>query len=591
VRMSGYICSILGGTNVTAMTRGAKIVVAGLLAATVGWLPSSLAAQSSGTSDETPRLMVSPFRGNAQGIGPETMDAVINRLTSDIPQKSLIIIPKKYVCDNLKASGFSCDSMPDPITSKLLATTLRADEYLEGTVSKTPTGYRLDARMVLTRDNTMVQPLPPVEGKKIGDLASKVSKEFQEARKQLADERKCELAIRDNQLQQAAKDAQAANAAYPQSTIGRVCLANAYLAMKMPPDSVIAVASKAIEIDPHNMPALRLAADAYKAKYDQTKDTTALDKAVDTWAAELAADPKNTRLVQDVTEKIAASGRAQRAKPIIIQAVADNPGDPSLIHLKWLILQATKDYAEAAETGEEMVKTDTAAADTTYFIREAALYALANQPQKAAETTAKGVAKFKDNATLWALDSQMQRAAGQLQAAVDAAKQALKLNPKAEHGWLRLANAELDLNQPDSALVALRQALANGEDSSAVGQFVLALGSKAYAQADSLKPPTIDAYQHAEAELAFADSIKPSPQAKFLRGVAALKAGDLAVRQNEKDKQCDLAKTAQTELTTAQIYIQQGGQADPQTAGKLLQALPQYDPAVKSQLKRFCKGK
>jgi tetratricopeptide (TPR) repeat protein len=533
--------------------------------------------------------MVSPFRGNEKGLGPQATEAVIDRLTSDIPLKTLFVIPKKYVCQNLEQSGFSCDSTPDPITSKLLATSLRADEYLEGTVTKTPTGYRLDSRMVLTRDNSMVQPLPAVEGRKVGDLASRVSKEIQDARKQLADERKCELAIANGKPQDGVTAARAAIAAYPQSTIGRVCLANAYLAMKSPPDSIISVTSKVIELDPKNKPALALAAQAYKDKFDQTKDTTALDKAVDTWAAMLAADPKNVKLVQDVTEKIAASGRAARAKPIIVQAVQDNPGDPSLIHLKWLILQATKDYAEAAQTGDEMVRSDTAAADTSFFIRQAALYALANQPQKAAETTARGVAKFKDNATLWSLNSQTQRLAGQLQAAVDAANMAIKLNPKAENVYQRKAQAEIELNQPDSALAALRQGLAAGEDSARIGQFVLALGSQAYKAADSLKPPTIDAYQHAMSILAFADSVTPSDQAKFVLGVAAFKAGDIAVRQNQTAKQCDLAKTAQEAFTTAQINVQQGGKTDPQVAGQLLQALGQYDPAVQSQLKRFCK--
>ena len=574
-----------------ALTREAKIALFGLVAAGAVWVPSSLSAQTRRAPPEgTPRLMVTPFRGNEKGLGPEASEAVLDKITDDIPLKTLFVIPKKYVCQQLEASGFSCDSTPDPITSKLLATALRADEYLEGTVTKTPEGYKLDTRMVLTRDNSMVQPLPTVEGRKLGDLASKVSKELQEARKQLADERKCELAIRDGKPQDAAAAARAAVAAYPQSTIGRVCLANAYLAMKMPADSIIAVTSKAIEIEPKLKPALALAADAYKAKFDQTKDSTALDKAVDTWAGMLAADPKNTRLVQDVTEKIAATGKAARAKPIIVKAVEDNPGDPSLVRLKWLILQATKDYAEAAQTGEQMIKSDTSAADTTFFVRQAALYALAEQPQKAAETTARGVAKFKENASLWSLNAQTQRLAGQTQAAVEAANTAIKLDPKAEHAYLRKAQAEIDLEQPDSALAALRAGLANGEDSSTVAQFVLAMGSQAYkAAADTSHPPKMEDFQRAVSILSLADSIAPSPQAEFVLGVAAYRVGDIAVRQNQTAKRCDLAKLAQDSFLTAQINVQKGGKVDPQTAQSLLSGMQQYTPAVESQVKKFCK--
>ena len=572
------------------LTREAKSVLLGLVTVGAVWVPSSLSAQR-GTAPPagTPRLMVTPFRGNEKGLGSEASEAVLDKITDDVPLKTLFVIPKKYVCQQLEASGFSCDSTPDPITSKLLATALRADEYLEGTVTKTANGYKLDTRMVLTRDNSMVQPLPTVEGGKIKDLAKQVSNELQAARKQLPDERKCELAIRDGKLQDAATAAQAAIAAYPRSTIGRVCLANAYLAMKMPADSIINVTSKAIELEPRLKPALALAADAYKAKFDATKDSTALDKAVDTWAAMLAADPKNTRLVQDVTEKIAATGKAARAKPIIVKAVEENPGDPSLVHLKWLILQATKDYAEAAATGEQMIKSDTAAADTTFFSRQAALYALAEQPQKAAETTARGVAKFKNNAGLWSLNSQTQRLAGQTQAAVEAANTAIKLDPKAEHAYFRKAQAALDLQQPDSAVAALRAGLVAGQDSSIIATTVLALGSQAYKAADSTKPPKIEDFQRALSTLALADSIAPSAQAKYLMGVSAYRVGDIAVRENQTAKTCDLAKLAEASFLTAQINVAAGGSVDPKTAQTLLGGLQQYTPAVESQVKKFCK--
>ena len=576
-----------------AMTYRASAAVWGLMTVAFAWSPISAAAQITRRvpiPEGTPRMMVAPFRGNELGLGPKVSGQVIDKLTSDIPIKNLFVIPQKAVCDNLKASGFSCDSTPDPITSKLLATQLRADEYLEGSITHDARSYKLETRMVLTRDNSMVQPLPDLSGAKLGDLVDKLSKDVQDARKQLQDERKCELAVANGQPQDGITAARAAIAAYPSSTIARVCLGNAFLATKSPADSVIAVTAKAVEIDPKNKPALALLADAYKAKYDATKDTASLDKAVDTWAAELAVDSKNLKLVEDVTQKIAASGRAQRAKPIIIQAVQDNPGDPTLIHLKWLILQATKDYPEAAATGEQMVQADTSLADTSYFVRQAALYALTNQPQKAAETTAKGVAKFKNNAALWSLNSQTQRLAGQSQAAVDAANQAIKIDPKSEHVFLRKAQAEMDLKQTDSAVATLKQAIANGEDKGTVGQFLLVLGNGAYqAAADTSKKPAIPDFQNAVGVLSAADSIAPSPQTKFLLGVSYFRIADLAVRQNQTDKKCDLAKTAQDALLNAQIDLQAGGSVDPKTAGQLLGILPKYSPAVDAQVKKYCK--
>ncbi|HZW51200.1 MAG TPA: tetratricopeptide repeat protein, partial [Rudaea sp.] len=242
--------------------------------------------------------------------------------------------------------------------------------------------------------------------------------------------------------------------------------------------------------------------------------------------------------------------------------------------------------------GEEMVQTDTSLADTSFFVRQAALYALINQPQKAAETTARGVAKFKSNAALWSLDAQTQRLAGQTQAAVDAANQAIKLDPKAEHVYLRKAQAEMDLKQTDSAIATLKQALANGEDKGTIGQFLLVLGNGAYQAASDTSnghKPSIAEFQHAIAVLSAADSIAPTPQDKFLMGVSYFRVADLAVRQNQTEKKCDLGKTAQDALLNAQIYLQQGGSVDPKTAGQLLSILPKYSPAVDAQVKKYCK--
>jgi tetratricopeptide (TPR) repeat protein len=344
-----------------------------------------------------------------------------------------------------------------------------------------------------------------------------------------------------------------------------------------------------VELDPHSRPALIMLGDAYAGKSD-------FNHAVEAWTNLIASYPKDVQLVSTVVNKIGQSGQAAAAKPIIVKAVEDNPGDPDLVHLKWLILLATKDCAEATQAGELMVKTDTAAADTTFFQRQSACYASANDPQKAAETAARGVAKFKNNAALWSLYAQTLRLAGQLPQSLAAAQTAVKLDPKTEHGYLRIAQAQIDLNQPDSAIGTLREAVASGEDKATVAQFLLVVGNKAYKTVSAETPKTREDsatmradFQHAASILAASDSIAPSPSAKFVLGVASFKVGDLAIRQNQKDKTCDLAKLAESSFLTAQINIAAGGSIDPKTAQQLLSALEQYRPAVEGQIKKFCK--
>jgi predicted Zn-dependent protease len=554
--------------------------------------PARLPAQSRTQEklpDETPRALVVAFRSPEKGTGTNLGEQIRTKLQADIPIKQMYVIPKATICANLEASGFPCDSMPDAITSRLLATSLRADFYVDGTVTKTGTGYKSEARLVLARDNSMVQPLPAISGNKLGDIASQISKAILDVRKELPDERTCETKLGGGDAAGAITAARAAITAYPQSTIGRVCLANAMLKQNAPADSVIAVASKVTEIDPRSRPALIMLGDAYAGKND-------LNHAVEAWTKLIAAYPKDVQLVSTVVNKIGQSGQAAAAKPIIVAAVDSNPGDPDLVHLKWLILLATKDCGEATVAGEQMIKADTASADSTFFLRQAACYASGNDPQKASATAAQGVAKFKNNAALWSLYAQTLRLAGQLPQSLAAAQTAVKLDPKTEHGYLRIAQAQMDLNQPDSAIATLKQAVAAGEDKATVGQFLLVLGNQAYKAASALAPKTRPdslamrvAFQHAVTILSAGDSIAPIPAMKFVLGVSAFKVGDLAIRENQSAKQCDLAKLAESSFLMAQINIAAGGSIDPKTAQQLLSALEQYRPAVEGQVKKFCK--
>ena len=573
------------------MTCQSKLLL-GVIAASMASAPSLLLAQARKTevlSDETPRALIVAFRSSEKGAGPQLGENIRTKLQADIPIKQLYVIPKATICANLEASGFPCDSMPDAITSRLLATSLRADFYVDGIVTKTATGYTSTARLVLARDNSMVQPLPAVTGNKLGDIAGLISKAILDVRKELPEERTCETKLAAGDGAGAITAARASIATYPQSTIGRVCLANAMLKQSAPPDSVISVATQVTAIDPRSRPALIMLGDAYALKND-------LNHAVEAWTKLIAAYPKDVQLVSTVVNKIGQSGQAAAAKPIIVAAVDSNPGDPDLVHLKWLILLATKECAEATAAGELMVKTDTASADSTFFLRQAACYASANDPQKASATAALGVAKFKNNAALWSLYAQTLRLAGQLPQSLAAAQTAVKLDPKTEHGYLRIAQAQIDLNQPDSAVATLKQAVAAGEDKATVGQFLLVLGNKAYKDitaqvittADSLAIRR-DGFQKAILILAASDSISPSPAAKFVLGVSAFKVGDAAVRDNQVKKTCDLAKLAESSFLMAQINIAAGGSIDPKTAGQLLGALQQYAPAVSGQVKKYCK--
>ena len=94
---------------------------------------------------------------------------------------------------------------------------------------------------MLARDISAAQPLPAVEAVKIGDAAKQVSKEVLAAMKQYDGEEKCYNAARQGQYPQAIAAAREGIAAYPQAALARLCIVNTLVAMKAPPDSIIAV--------------------------------------------------------------------------------------------------------------------------------------------------------------------------------------------------------------------------------------------------------------------------------------------------------------------------------------------------------------
>jgi predicted Zn-dependent protease len=575
--------NVLEDTIVKALERRARTLT-GLLLLSAAGLPASLPAQRTLNRvppPDAPRFMVVTMRTTEKGLGVQAADEIRSRLSQDIPTKQMWVIPKNDIHATLEASGFDPNVAQDAVTYRLLGQNLRADEYLVGTVTKTPAGFRLESQMVLTRDASMVQPLPPAEGARLGQMAAQLSRSLQEARRQLADERRCEMAIAAQKNDSAMVYARSAIAAYPQSTLARVCLAQAMVNSKMPADSVIAVTEQVLAIHPQSRPALQLAARAYmEAKNEQ--------RAIETYTRLVALDPTNTALVEEVVQILGQSGQARAALPIIDTVVKQNPGDPRLLRLQWVLQLAAREWKGAVATGEELIRSDTAAAnDSTFYVRLAVAYQQDSQPQKAAEATARGVAKFPQNATLWSTHAQMLRTAGQLQQGLEAAQRALSINPQVEAGYVRLAQIFGDLNMPDSAVAALRRGASNGGDKTTIGQALLVYGNQAYRAANQSKKR--EDFQRAVDILRVADSLQSTPQSKLLLGISAFYVGDLSMRENQKAKKCDLAQLADEHLTLAQIHLPGGASVSAEAVTQIMTAIQQETPVVEQQKKKFCK--
>ncbi len=565
----------------------------GCLPARTAWLgaafaalvgPSLVGAQAQrGPGPNSKLLLVVPaFVSSDKDLGCNAANEVRNRLDDDTDPSKLWIISKEHIDESLKASGFPACAPMSAIDDKQLTQQLRGDEYVDGTATKTATGYRLDARLVLARDASAAQPLPPAEAPKLGDAARLVSKSVFAALKQIPGEADCFTNTRAGKYPEALAAARTAIVAYPPAMIARLCIVNTLVTMKAPPDSILAVTKEILAADPHNHRALEIQAQAY---YDQKN----YDAAVQAWGGLIAADPSNTVMVEDVVTKIVQSGHPEAALPIVSQAIKDNPDDPKLGTLYCRLLTYAKHYKDEVVACELAVKVDTAFADTAFFQHQTTAYLADSQPQKAAETAARGLAKFANNQTLLGLQAQALLRSGQTQQAVDAIKKLLATNPKSTASWEQLYTAYVTLQRPDSAIWALHGAVANGDSTERLqaSRYALSLANTYFKRGNASKSQ--DTLEIAIRYASYSDSLSSGPGAKFIMGAAQYQVGGMLEQDGAKAKNCDQVKQAKAYWEAAQQNLHAGGSISPSFAAEAITTITKYLPALDSQIKVFCK--
>lgn len=586
-----------------------------MVAATVlllGAVPALTSAQATRTvNPNAPRLVVGTLRSSDKKLSVQASEELRSRFGNDIPMRALTVISSADYKTVVEQSGYPYDESLSQGDLASLAKLLRTDEFVDGTVEKTATGFTITASLTLTRDVGLTQPLPPASGDKLGKAAAELSRSLQEARKQIDFEKKCNSLGRDNKANEAIVAARAGAAAYPSATLSRLCELQVRVGFKQPPDSIIATSLEILKYDPKSKIALGNAADAYKAKGDQDRSTEMLVRL-------LATDPSNTRLVDDVVNALAASGKSEMAKPIISQAIKDNPGDVRLMKLGFLIYLASKDNKNATALGEEMVKIDSSLADTAYFAKMVATYDGDSAYTKAAELAARGVEKFPTNTTLMSMLGSEQLKNGQQQQAIATFRKILATNPKAPNVRMLIARTFDEMKLPDSTLVAMRDAKAAGEDGQAVGGYALTIGNRlfkdgqaAFTKAQGGK--TADDYKNAIDVnskvlpwVMFADSTLTAADSKntagFLMAVSSFNIALSAVQwaQLEAPKQvqgqppkpavksCELAKIAQEKIGISQTNVARGGKVSPQAVGQLMGVIPNIMTSAEQMVKVYC---
>lgn len=560
-------------------------------------------------------LLITNFdvKGVDLKTGRKAGDALRGQIEKLVDKRAILVIDDYDIRDKMYRAGFNPDSTYTQDMIFSIGQSLRADEYVEGVVSRDATGYRLQATVVLMRDKRLRQPLPVVTGVSIDEAAVALAKHLNSSLVQSVYVRRCENSLRELKGANGIAASREAIAKYPGAVLSRICLVWALRQTNASPASVLEVAEQVLAADPNSFHAIESAA----LSLDSLKRR---DAAADMWLRLAATDTTNLDLALRVINSLMMGGSPKRAEPFVLRLSDSDRDNLRLAQQKWRVTFETKNWARALEAGEMMAKRDSAArSDSTFWLRLATVYRNTDKPFKAIETLAyavntfpndprlyslytqyvkseadtvlpRGLGLFPKSAELQALNAKELRTRGKLAEAVDASRKAIELDSTMSQGELMVAQLEIELGRPDSALSALRRAIARGEDSSIVAQFALAKGNTLYRAANGT---------HLSADfglalrfLAFSDSVRPSVQANFLKGATALGLAQAALTEapklTDKAESCRLAKLGGDMVPVARAGLLAGADAYGDAAKQSLDYLAQLEPYVAPQVTAFC---
>jgi tetratricopeptide (TPR) repeat protein len=351
------------------------------------------------------------------------------------------------------------------------------------------------------------------------------------------------------------------------------------------------VANEIVQIDPDNEIAIVELVEAYRARGDTAK-------AIEYSMKLFRLNQANTQTGLSIVEFLGAVGAPDSALVIVGTMKTNNPGDAALLEREWKLYQAKRDWKRAIAAGEEMVKFDTAKADTVYFARQIGAALQDSQPQLALQYLGRATAKFpRDLRLLQGYVTEL-RKQGQLQQALEVAKKVIAVDPKAPQGYSTIVFLYTQLNQGDSAVAFAKHALATADSATRdeIGKGLLTLIAPALQSAQKLQADTTtsadvlrDSWGNVYRMSAAVDSIVPQMHTAFYMSVAAFYLANNALgrvqglsRARNNAGACAELQTAANMVLVVDLNMARGGRVDPPTAANILNGMSQIRPYIQS---------
>jgi tetratricopeptide (TPR) repeat protein len=567
----------------------------------------------------TTKLLILPLGVNSpadSAVSIATMDAARERLAA-LARYKVIVVPKAKLCEALKASGFPCDLVLDDGQARELARFLNVQAYTTGTLFHT--GSTLSARVRVVDIGSSGFPFlfsvasdnpgtPAALGEAIAQRLNRIVRAGENARE-------CYDKRLKGQLPAAIDAARKALSAEPTLPAAHLCLATVYEAQRLPPDSLIAAASRATRGDSLNPTAWEAIARAYQVKGDTLK-------AIDAFQHELQGEPQNTQLRMGIAELL----RQQRLYPLAVtlldEGLARKPGDAKLLDLKSRICIEGQLSRCVLDGFVQRAEADSTVLGDSTFLKGAL-----GAAQQAADTQRllffgrAAVRHFPRSAAFWKALGQAFDLKGMPDSALAAYRTSLALDPSDVKGTLLVAKAMVDqatydtvtanrlksdtarlrafrtafADRLDSAHTFLSRAVASSDSAQQLTAAVILLtgGSKlAQAGAYDRAYPWLEQVLQVVAPRTPGDSVGPRQQirvqASFWYGVSSVQPLFAQYSVMVKSKSCGEAKTVNDWLVRAKQALIVGTRVHPPTATSMLQNLAKLEaimPQVKKQFK------
>ena len=575
-------------------------IAVGAVALSLALLAPPLAAQRPAPEQrggqpkaDTPQLVVGILASADPTLGIAATDAIRRRIQDQHAATDLYVVPKPKVEQTLRSSGYNPDSVLGPTDLWALTKQVRGDYALSGTIERTKSGVRTLIRLLTqTGKEIVTEPLPPMLGADFGDVAKQVDHAVADAIRTLAFYNDCTKALFAADYKQAMVVARQGLKLRPESAALNLCVLSTLTATKASPDSIIAVALVLVAADSTSVIGWSNLAEAYEAKGDSAR-------ALDATLTVHRLDPSDLKVIKALIDRLARAGRTESALATADTALGDAPGDVDLLRARWLLHLRLERFAQALVSGAALIAADSSAATIDYYSRQLRVAAGAHDTGTVSRLAKDAAARFPTNTDFLLVLARDAIDRGDARAGVAFADRVVAVDPANRVAWQLAIAAHIRMNAPDSAFAAARRALAAGVPKDVVGSSLLATVSPALDSAQ--KDPSRARWEVVLNVAQVVDSIAPTQRSAFYLGVSAFQVAtdeiqslaEMAKRtaptRPQRQAACTSATRVEDLVRTVTIAISRGGRENPETAAKIMGAMPNYSEFVGSMKQRSCR--